>query len=64
MGELDDAARAEILLALTPDVGPVLRSRLVERFGDAASVFAATDAELQFVPGIGPKIARRILAAR
>ena len=62
--QLDDAARAQILLALTPDVGPILRARLLERFGDAACVFAASEAELQSVQGIGPKISRRILNAR
>jgi len=40
---IDDDARAQILLALTPDVGPILRGRLLERFGDAARVFAAGD---------------------
>ncbi|MBX3425776.1 MAG: DNA-processing protein DprA [Pirellulales bacterium] len=61
---LDEAARAEVLLALTPDVGPLLRARLLERFGAAAEVFAASEAALQEVPGIGPKISRRILGAR
>lgn len=63
-GDLSAAQRAEVLLALTPDVGPILRSRLIERFGDAASVFAASEADLQTVQGIGPKISRRILHAR
>lgn len=61
---LDEAARAEVLLALTPDVGPILRARLLERFGVAAEVFAASEAALQGVQGIGPKISRRILGAR
>ena len=38
---LDDADRAEMLLALTPDVGPVLRQRLLERFGDAGRALHA-----------------------
>jgi DNA processing protein len=62
--DLDDAARAEILLALTGDVGPILRGRLLECFGDAERVLSASDDELQRVQGIGPKIARRILKAR
>src|SRR4051794_32714221 len=57
-------ARAQILLALTPDVGPILRTRLLERFSDATSVFAASEADLQSVQGVGPKISRRILSAR
>jgi DNA processing protein len=61
---LDESARAEILLALTPDVGPILRSRLIERFGDAAAALAASEESLQSVSGIGPKISRRIINAR
>jgi DNA processing protein len=62
--ELDEADRAELLLALTPEVGPVLRTRLLERFGDARQVLAASEVDLQQVPGIGPKISRRIINAR
>jgi DNA processing protein len=62
--ELSDADRAEILLAITPDVGPILRGRLLERFGDAASVIGASEAELLQVPGIGPKISANIINAR
>jgi DNA processing protein len=62
--DLTDADRAEILLALTPDVGPMLRSRLLERFGDAACVMAASESALQEVQGIGPKISRRVINAR
>ena len=51
---LDENARAQILLALTPDVGPILRGRLLERFETAACVFAASEADLQSVQGIGP----------
>lgn len=61
---LDDADRADLLLALTPDVGPVLRVRLLERFGDAAAVLSASDSDLQQVQGIGPKISKRIVNAR
>src|SRR5688572_28699595 len=61
---LDDDARAQILLALTPDVGPILRGRLLERFETAACVFAASEADLQSVQGVGPKISRRIKSAK
>ncbi len=60
----DDAARSEILLALTPDVGPILRTRLLERFKTAEAIFAASEAALQEVQGIGSKISRRISARR
>jgi DNA processing protein len=62
--ELSDADRAEILLALTPDVGPILRGRLLEHFGDAASVITASEVDLQQVQGIGPKISAKIINAR
>ncbi|MEM9660518.1 MAG: DNA-processing protein DprA, partial [Planctomycetota bacterium] len=62
--EADEAARAEILLSLTPDVGPLLRKRLLDRFGDAENVLAASEAELQQVAGIGPKTSRQIVNAR
>ncbi|MCA9260033.1 MAG: DNA-processing protein DprA [Planctomycetales bacterium] len=54
-------ARAALQLALTPDVGPLLRSRLLADWGDAASVLAASETQLQQTLGIGPKIARRIV---
>lgn len=62
--ELDDADRAEMLLALTADVGPILRRRLLERFGDATQVLRASEADLQQVPGIGPKISAHIINAK
>jgi DNA processing protein len=62
--DLDEASRAEILLALTPDVGPILRGRLLEHFGDALAVVAAGESQLQSVPGVGPKISQRIVNAR
>ncbi|HYO23405.1 MAG TPA: DNA-processing protein DprA [Lacipirellulaceae bacterium] len=61
---LSDADRAAMLLALTPDVGPILRTRLLECFGDAASVLSASEADLQRVQGVGPKVSRRIIHAR
>lgn len=64
VAELDERDRAEILLALTPDVGPILRTRLIEHFGDALSVIGASESALQGVQGIGPKISRQIIHAR
>jgi DNA processing protein len=64
VAELDERDRAEILLALTPDVGPILRSRLIEHFGDALHVIAASESALQGVQGVGPKISRQIINAR
>ena len=61
---LDDADRADMLLALTPEVEPVLRQRLLERFGDARAGLAPSEADLQAVQGIGPKIAKPIVNAQ
>lgn len=55
---------AELLLALTPGVGPRIRKTLVEHFGSAAAVFQAAASDLRQVNGIGPKISRSIAMAR
>jgi DNA processing protein len=59
-----DADAAELLLALTPGIGPRLRMALLERFGSAAAVSAATARELCDVDGIGHKLSRAIVEAR
>jgi DNA processing protein len=53
-----------VRLSLVSGVGPLLRKALLERFGAAGAVLAASRDELQRVDGIGPKIAARIAAAR
>jgi len=50
-------------LSLVPDVGPITRRALLERFGTAAAVFAAAPSELREVRGVGPKLMQRIVAA-
>jgi DNA processing protein len=55
---------AELLLALTPGVGPRLRMSLLEHFGSAAAVLAATARDLEAVPGIGKKLSRSIVDSR
>lgn len=57
------AQRAELLLALVPDVGPLLRSRLLETFGNAQNVLETSADQLRGVSGIGPKIADQIVRA-
>ena len=57
--ELIDSVR----LSLVSGVGPLLRKALLDRFGSATAVLAATKGELQGVDGIGPKISASILAA-
>jgi DNA processing protein len=58
--DLIDAVR----LALVSGVGPRHRQDLLARFGSPAAVLAASRDDLQQVPGIGPKIAARVAAAR
>jgi len=56
--------RAQILLALTRDVGPLLRARLLDAFATPERVLTASEHELQQVSGVGPKISKRIINAR
>jgi DNA processing protein len=58
--ELIDSVR----LSLVSGVGPLLRKRLLERFGSAAAILSASKDELQSVDGIGPKIGSQIVSAR
>jgi len=53
-----------VRLVLIPGVGPRTRKLLLERFGSPAAVVNAAPSELQDVPGVGPKLTDRILAAR
>src|SRR3954469_25124364 len=53
-----------VRLSLVSGVGPLLRKALLERFGSAAAVLAASRSELQSVDGIGPKTSAQIAAAR
>src|SRR5688572_24261575 len=51
-------------LHLIPGVGPRTTELLLEAFGSATRVLAATEAELISVDGVGPKLARAIQSAR
>lgn len=44
-------------------VGPRIRTVLLERFGSSVAVLQAAPSELRDVPGVGPKLCRKILAA-
>jgi excinuclease ABC subunit C len=46
-----------------PGVGPLKRTRLLERFGSLAAVRTASAAELAAVPGFSTTLAERVLAA-
>jgi DNA processing protein len=55
---------AELLLALTPGIGPRLRKALLDQFGSAEAVVSAAASDLRSVPGIGPKLSRSLVTAR
>ena len=57
--ELIDTVR----LSLVDGVGPRIRRRLLDRFGDPAAVLAAAPSELREVEGVGPKLTERIIRA-
>jgi len=58
------SVRAELVLALTPGIGPRLRKALLAQFGSADAVLSAAASDLRAVPGIGQKLSRSIVAAR
>src|SRR5437764_12807445 len=59
-----DGRSTELLLALTPGIGPRLRKALVAHFGSAEAVMTAAASDLRDVPGIGQKLSRSIVTAR
>ena len=54
-------ARQVFILQGLPGIGPVRASRLLDRFGTVRSVLSADEKSLAEVPGIGPKIAQKIV---
>ena len=59
-----DNHAAELLLALTPGIGPRLRKSLLDHFGSAAAAVSASARELCDVPGIGRKLSENIVQER
>src|SRR5436309_13421482 len=59
-----DSRSAELLLALTPGIGPRLRKALIAHFGSADAVIAAAVSDLRAVSGIGQKLSRSIVVSR
>jgi DNA processing protein len=55
---------AELVLALTPGIGPRLRKSLLANFGSAEAVLNAAISDLRAVPGIGQKLSRSVANAR
>lgn len=58
----DADLRAHVRLACASGVGPRSRRALLDRFGSPEGVFAASEAELTLVPGVGRKTAEGIAA--
>lgn len=56
----DSSMGAQFLLEGLPSCGPTTAIKLLNHFGSTAAVFAASDAELLCVPGLGPKMLGRI----
>jgi DNA processing protein len=59
----DDSLTAAVRLALVPGVGPKVHRTLLECFGSAEAVLAAAPSLLRKVPGVGPTLVARIVAA-
>lgn len=57
---VDSELLAELRLTMTPGVGPLIRQKLIERFGSAAAVFHAKADEIRGVERVGPKVAKAL----
>jgi DNA processing protein len=51
-------------LTMVPGVGPRTCRTLLERFGSARKVLDAAESTLRDVPGVGPKLAEKVVRAR
>ncbi len=58
----DSARRFSVRLHLAAGVGSITFRRLLDHFGEAEAVFAASRSALRDVPGVGPKTAEAIFA--
>jgi DNA processing protein len=61
--QIDLPVADTLTLALVHGLGPRILAALLERFGDATAVLAASRAELSSVAGVGPKLAHAIATA-
>ena len=60
----DPETLAALQINLTPGLGPVLQTRLLNRFGSAAAVFNASGSELLSISGISAKLSAALTAGR
>ncbi|QDU78441.1 hypothetical protein Pla110_01420 [Polystyrenella longa] len=61
---MTDPALHAVQLSLIPGVGPRTVQNLVNHFGELSAVFNASHEELIALPGLGPKLARKILEGK
>jgi DNA processing protein len=59
-----DPLLSALTLAMVPGVGPRTRQQLLERFGTAEAVLAASSSELRSVKRVGAKLCQAIVTAR
>ena len=57
------ARNAAIRLQMVPGIGPRIYGDLLERFGSAQQVLAASPADIRSVPGVGAKLSNKIALA-
>ncbi|MEW4568153.1 DNA-processing protein DprA [Tautonia sp. JC769] len=61
----DDRSLLDLLcLAMIPGIGPLTSRALLDHFGKAGKVLSASLSDLKRVPGVGPKLAEKIVSAR
>ncbi len=64
MDDDSDALGDLLCLTMVAGVGPITCQALLERFGTASKVLDASIFKLKGVPGVGPKLADKIVTAR
>lgn len=62
--EPDPALLDLLRLTMVPGVGPKTCRVLIERFGSASKVLDASESSLRDVPGVGPRVAEKVVRAR
>ncbi|WP_231603267.1 DNA-processing protein DprA [Neorhodopirellula pilleata] len=63
LADIDQVLVDRLQLCLLPGLGPRSLSVLLQAFGSADAVLRASSADLQRVPGVGPKLAHTITTA-
>ncbi len=62
-GEVSRELLSEVRLSSVPGVGPLIRKRLLDAFGNADNIFQHNSHDLLSVKGVGPKIVTAIQSA-